>query len=147
MRLVLDTNTVVSALLWKGSPHDLFAAVRERRDIALYSSPKLLAELAELADVLGREKLAPAVAASNRSPEEQLRQYISLVRIVTPASVQPVIVADPDDDHVIACALAAGADLIVSGDRHLLNLRSYQGMPIVAVTEALARVAKAGAGN
>ena len=144
MRLVLDTNTVVSALLWKGSPHDLFAAVRERRDIALYSSPKLLAELA---DVLGREKLAPAVAASNRSPEEQLRQYISLVRIVTPASVQPVIVADPDDDHVIACALAAGADLIVSGDRHLLNLRSYQGMPIVAVTEALARVAKAGAGN
>lgn len=144
MRLVLDTNTVVSALLWKGSPHDLFAAVRERRDIALYSSPKLLAELA---DVLGREKLAPAVAASNRSPEEQLRQYISLVRIVTPASVQPVIVADPDDDHVIACALAAGADLIVSGDCHLLNLRSYQGMPIVAVTEALARVAKAGAGN
>ena len=144
MRLVLDTNTVVSALLWKGSPHDLFAAVRERRDIALYSSPKLLAELA---DVLGREKLAPAVAASNRSPEEQLRQYISLVRIVTPANVQPVIVADPDDDHVIACALAAGADLIVSGDRHLLNLRSYQGMPIVAVTEALARVAKAGAGN
>ena len=144
MRLVLDTNTVVSALLWKGSPHDLFAAVRERRDIALYSSPKLLAELA---DVLGREKLAPAVAASNRSPEEQLRQYISLVRIVTPANVQPVIVADPDDDHVIACALAAGADLIVSGDRHLLNLGSYQGMPIVAVTEALARVAKAGAGN
>lgn len=45
-----------------------------------------------------------------------------------------------DDDHVLACALAAKADLIVSGDAHLLNLKTYQGVPIVSAAEALARL-------
>jgi predicted nucleic acid-binding protein len=49
-------------------------------------------------------------------------------------------VTDPDDDHVLACALAAQADLIVSGDAHLLNLKNYQSIPIVAAAEALTRL-------
>lgn len=137
MRLVLDTNTVISALLWKGSPHDLFTAARGRRDSVLYSSPKLLAEFA---DVLSRAKLAPVLSSSNQSPESLMRRYVSLVRIVVPASVPPVIAADPDDDHVLACAVAAPADLIVSGDAHLLNLKTYQGIPIVTAAEALTRL-------
>jgi predicted nucleic acid-binding protein len=56
---------------------------------------------------------------------------------VVPAVVAPVIRADPDDDHVLACALAAKADLIVSGDSHLLNLKTYQGIPIVGAAQAL----------
>lgn len=47
---------------------------------------------------------------------------------------------DPDDDHVLACALAAHADLIVSGDSHLLELKGYQGIPIVSAAEALKRL-------
>ena len=49
--------------------------------------------------------------------------------------------SDPDDDEVLACALAAKADLIVSGDSHLLNLKSYQGIEIVRPAEALKRLA------
>lgn len=49
---------------------------------------------------------------------------------------------DPDDDHVLACALAAQADLVVSGDSHLLDLNSYQGIPIVGAAEALERIAR-----
>jgi len=48
--------------------------------------------------------------------------------------------ADPDDDHVLACAVAAQADLIVSGDPDLLNLKSYQHIPIVSPVEALKRL-------
>ena len=55
MRLVLDTNTVISGLLWKRSPHRLLSLAGERREISLHTSPKLLAELA---DVLSRAKLA-----------------------------------------------------------------------------------------
>jgi putative PIN family toxin of toxin-antitoxin system len=135
----LDTNTVVSGLLWKGIEHGLLTEIGGRTDIALYASPKLLAELA---DVLSRNKLARAVAASGLSPDQSMSRYLEVVRVVTPTDVPPVILADPDDDHVLACALAARVDLIVSGDPHLLNLNSYQGIPIVGTREALERIAK-----
>ncbi len=137
MRLVLDTNTIVSGLLWKGPPHAVLMAARERNDISLYSSPRLLAELA---NVLARKKLSTAVVASTRSPEVLLQRYLQVARVVVPAVIAPVIRTDPDDDHVLACALAAKADLIVSGDSHLLNLKTYQGIPVVNAAEALTRL-------
>jgi uncharacterized protein len=57
--------------------------------------------------------------------------------LVSPPAVPRVVPNDPDDDHVLACALAASAELIVSGDRHLLALGSFQGMPIVKLAEAV----------
>ena len=53
------------------------------------------------------------------------------------------VVIDPDDDAVLACALAANANLIVSGDAHLLNLKSFHRMSIITASEALARIGKA----
>jgi predicted nucleic acid-binding protein len=58
------------------------------------------------------------------------------------ATIEGVVVADPDDDHVIACALAAKADAIVSGDGHLLNLKEYQGMRIINPAEAIRSLAQ-----
>ena len=139
MRLVLDTNTVVSGLLWKGTEHTLLAEAGERTDIVLYASPKLLAELA---DVLSRKKLARVVAASELSPDHLMSRYLDAVQVVAPADIPAVVLADLDEDHVLACALAAQADLIVSGDPDLLNLKSYQGIPIVGTAEALDRIAR-----
>lgn len=62
------------------------------------------------------------------------------MRLVHPASIGPTILADADDDHVLACALAAQADLIGSGDPDLLNLKSYHDIPIVSPAEALKRL-------
>jgi predicted nucleic acid-binding protein len=59
---------------------------------------------------------------------------------VQPATIAPTVLADPDDDHVLACALAAKAELIVSGDRHLLHLHEYQGIPILNTADALKRL-------
>jgi len=134
MRLVLDTNTVISALLWKGEPHNLLAAARARRATTLHTSAKLLAELV---DVLSRDKLASAVAATGENPETLLRRYVNLVQVHVPLAIPAVVLSDPDDDEVLACAIAANAQFIVSGDRDLLSLKTYRGISIVSAAEAI----------
>jgi predicted nucleic acid-binding protein len=57
-----------------------------------------------------------------------------------PAIIPPVIIEDPDDDVVLACAVAAQVDLVVSGDPHLVKLGQYEGIPIVTPAEAVERV-------
>jgi uncharacterized protein len=66
--------------------------------------------------------------------------YAALVSIVTPATITPTITRDPADDQVLAAALAAQADLIVSGDAHLLDLKSFLGISITNAAEAAARL-------
>jgi putative PIN family toxin of toxin-antitoxin system len=104
MRLVLDTNTIISALLWKGAPHRLLAALRERRATTLHTTAKLLAELV---DVLSRKKLASAVAATGENPETLLRRYVNLVQVHAPMVIPPTVLSDPDDDEVLSCATEA----------------------------------------
>jgi putative PIN family toxin of toxin-antitoxin system len=139
VRIVLDTNVVLSALLWRGTPHHLLATIGQRSSILLYSSTALLEELA---DVLTRPSATKRLALIGRSAREVLADYVEAIELVEPASVPRVVVGDVDDDQVIAAAIAARADLIVSGDRkHLLPLGSHQGIDIVDAAEAVRRIA------
>lgn len=70
-----------------------------------------------------------------------MERYAALARTVRPASIAPTILADPDDDVVLATAKAARARLIVSGDRHLLSLSAgFEGIDILSVAAALASI-------
>jgi uncharacterized protein len=71
-----------------------------------------------------------------------LAAYRDLVEVVAPAQITPTVIADPDDDAVLACALAGHADLIVSGDAHLLNLKRFHHIRILTVREALELIAQ-----
>jgi len=133
LRLVADTNTVVSALLWHGAPHRLFEAI-EREELSFYASRALVDELA---DVLARRKLARAVRASGKSVSALVAGYEKLVQLVQPRPLRRRVGRDPDDEAVIACALAARASLIVSGDKDLLVLKTYRRIRIVSAVEAL----------
>lgn len=136
MKLVADTNVVVSGLLWLGNPGRVLEAAALGR-VTLYTSPALVAELAA---TLGGAKLARRVEHSGLSLDELLERYLNVAIAVEPATVPRVVTTDPDDDQVLACALAAQADLIVSGDADLLELKTYQDIAIVGATEAMRRI-------
>lgn len=138
MRVVIDTNVLIAGLLWHGSPHALLTQVRSCA-LGLVSSPALLVELA---DVLSRTKFDAVLKRTNTSRERLLAEVRQLTQVLDPLPLplaQPVC-RDPDDDKVLALALAARVELIVSGDRDLLVLQQFEGMPIVDPAQALQRV-------
>ncbi len=138
MKLVVDTNVVISGLLWLGNPGRVLEAAATGV-LTIYTS---IALIDELADTLGKRKLAARVLASGLTLEGLLQRYLDVAIAVKAPAVDPVVLADPDDDHVLACALAAQANLIVSGDSDLLDLKSYRGIPIVSDVEALERLGR-----
>jgi len=141
LRVVLDTNVVMSALLWRGKPYLLLEAIRQRSDVRLVSSAALLEELA---DVLTRPSATKRLALIGRTAREVLADYVEAIELVEPASVPRVVPSDADDDHVIAAAVAAGATLIVSGDSDLLSMGSHQGIEIVSAAVAVEIVGATG---
>lgn len=138
MRIVLDTNVVMSALLWRGTPHQLLQAISQQPRIQLFTSAALLEELA---DVLTRPSPAKRLSLIGTTAREVLADYIDAVELVEPLTVPRVVPSDPDDDQVIAAAMAAQADLIVSGDSDLLSMGSHQNIPIVTAAQAFQKVA------
>jgi putative PIN family toxin of toxin-antitoxin system len=121
-------------LLWDGTPKALFA-LAQTRDLDFCTSRALLDELA---DVLSRKILAKTIAAIPTTPASLLRHYQGFAHLVQPRAVRRVVPHDPDDDQVLACAIAARAHLIISGDRHLLTLGGeHRGIPILSPAQAL----------
>jgi uncharacterized protein len=137
VRAVIDTNVLLSGVLWHGAPHAVLEHVRAGR-LSLVSSPALLAELV---DVIGRAKFDVILKRSNTSRENVLAEVRELADVVEPPPLPQPVCRDPDDDAVLALALAAHVDLIVSGDNDLLTLGVFQGIPIVTASQAMLRVA------
>ncbi len=136
MNIVLDTNTVISGLFWKGAPRQVLDLARAG-SLTLFTSPELLAELA---DVLGREKFSARLALAETNVDELVYGYAALAKTIRPAKIKPAIKADPDDDKVLACAKAAKAEIIISGDNHLLDLVEYEDIRILTVNQLLEEV-------
>ena len=137
MRVVVDTNLLVSGVISAGLPRRLVDGARDGA-FELCTSEVLLAELL---NVLSREKFAARLAQAGLTPSGIVDDLRTLAVVVSPVAVPRVIRADADDDHLLAAALAGNADLIASGDkRHVLPLGSYQGISIVTAQEAVARI-------
>jgi putative PIN family toxin of toxin-antitoxin system len=137
VRVVADTNTVVSAFLWGGTPADVLIAAREQRH-SLFTSATLIAELE---DVLAREKFAKRITQVGSTVADLLAGYRALAQLVRTAVIAPVC-RDPDDDHVLACALAADATLIVTRDKDLLTLDPFRSIRVLSARAALALLAE-----
>lgn len=139
MRIVADTNTVLSGLLWQGPPRQIIDQARAGA-VTLHTSLTLLAELAE---VIGRGKFARRILHANLSAVRLVEDYRRLAVLVEPQPLPAPVSRDPDDDHVLACALAAEVTLIVSGDDDLLSLDRFRDIHILTAREALDLIATA----
>lgn len=128
IRVVLDTNVFISALMFGGRPGNLLD-LAFLQSFHLVISPELLEEL--------DEKLLSkfAVSASDRA---MIRVKLeSIAEVIRPQMALSVIKDDPDDDRVLECALEGRAEYIVTGDRDLLKLGSYEDISIVSVRQFL----------
>jgi putative PIN family toxin of toxin-antitoxin system len=134
-RAVLDTNVLVSALISPGGPSAALLLELRAGAFELVVSPILLAELGE---VLGRPKFRPYVTAAEATAYMELIRHEATIHDDPPPGEDPLS-ADPDDEYLLDLARAAAADVLVSGDSHLLVLRDV--VPVMSPAEFLASLA------
>lgn len=126
LRIVFDTNIIISGYFWRGAPrHALDLALNGR--VILLASDELITELRE---TLMRTKFDPYFEQSGRTRDELFTEFEGSVASVIPAFVPEGVVRDPKDRHILACAVGGNADAIISGDKDLTDLKQYKGIPI-----------------
>lgn len=134
MILVLDTNVVVSAQVFGGTPRILVAEALKRGHL-LATCAEILAEVEE---VFQRDHIIQAAEKAG-IPPPSIRAYARITSFFPPIPIPPTV-RDPDDDIILGCALAAKADMVVSGDLDLLDLGSYENIRIMTVSAALQQI-------
>jgi putative PIN family toxin of toxin-antitoxin system len=134
LRVTADTNILISGIIFpKGKPFQLLEMAREGKINMTVSEPIL----DEMADVLARKFGWPPHEIA-----EARRRVQRMARTVTPAVQLNVVKEDPDDNRIVECAVSAGSDYIVSGDKDLLRLGRYDAIRIVMVADFLEIAAK-----
>jgi putative PIN family toxin of toxin-antitoxin system len=133
MLVVVDTCVLISAVLWTGLPHRLIE-LAEAGDITICVSGEILQEFRE---VLSRPKFKGKIQDRLTTVEEIMQGVLRLAALYPAPPPDEIVQTDPDDDKFIACALAAGAKYLISGDSHLLDLEEHTGVCIVTVREFL----------
>lgn len=129
VRVVIDTNVLISALVGHGKPKRLVSRVLEEH--VLVTSMEMLAELS---DVISRGKFSQVKRSQATSFISKLAVEADIVR---PKRYVRIIKEDPDDDVVLVTAHEGKAEYIISGDKHLLDLRAYKGTKIMTASEML----------
>ncbi len=134
MKVVFDTNVLISALLWDGRVTKLLCRLRSDKLILCFS----LETIAEFVDVVKRPKFSKRLARKKYTPQKILDEILSSKpKFFAPDRGFPILVKDPSDDKFIHLAALAKAEYIVSGDKALLELKEYKGVRIVSVAEFL----------
>ena len=133
MRVVLDTNVIISGLLWKGIPKVLFDFV-EQRVVQLCLTTRILNEVER---VLGYPKIKQQLRLAQISPAEIMAYLYEHSILFADITIVDLITEDPSDNMFIDCALLSNAQWIVSGDEHLLKLKQVGDIKIVKPSEFL----------
>jgi len=123
VRIVLDTNVFISGVFFSGPPYQILKTWRDGK-VQLVISQEILEEYQRVGETL-----------ADQFPGVDLGPILEILTVkakltLSPSLPEPVS-DDPDDDKFLACALASKAKLIVSGDKHLLNVSGYRGIDII----------------
>ena len=124
MRIVCDTNVLVSGVLFNGPPRRIL----EQIALGKIENAISLEILAEAKDVLGR----PKFDLSSEQVTGIIETFTETFVLVTSTERVAVVKDDPDDDRILEAALASRASIIVSGDKHLLSLGQWNKVGILS---------------
>jgi putative PIN family toxin of toxin-antitoxin system len=131
-RIVLDTNVIISAVLFGGPPRQVLELVVSGAVDCFLSVPML----EEIRQVLDRPKFG-------FSPEQSfqlLEELHATSYVINPAIRLDVVTSDPDDNMVLECALESDSDFIISGDKHLLELVKFRSIQIITPSDYLKKI-------
>jgi len=123
LKAVMDTNVFVSGVFFSGPPYQILQAW-QAGEFELVVSQEILDEYRRVGEVLAEEH-----AAIDLKPI--LTFVLEHAKVYKPAKLKEPVCEDPDDDKFLACALASGSKVIISGDKHLLQVSGYQGIEVL----------------
>ena len=131
LNAVFDTNLLISGILWRGIPFQLLKWAEEGRS-RIYTSLEILDEVYR---VLHYPKFEQYIDKQKASSRELFAKIASLCTIIQVEQVISGVCSDADDEKFLSCALAANVKVLVSGDRHLLDLKQYKSVRIMTARE------------
>jgi uncharacterized protein len=129
--VVFDTNVLFSGIGWQGSPYFCLQMARAG-NIKSVTCLEILSEF--------NEKLKSKMGLTTAEAARAVAEILSFSELIKIENKLQVVPSDPDDNKVVECAYVGKADFIVSGDRHLLELENYQGIPILRANSFIERV-------
>jgi uncharacterized protein len=129
-KIVLDTNVFISALLFEGEASKLVNLWKQGQVVPLVSAETLT----EIARVLACPKFDLENREIKSLINEDILPYVETVKIIRPIEC---VCPDPGDDIFLACAVNGKAEAVISGDRHLLSLKEFEGIPILKIADLL----------
>jgi len=134
MKIVLDTNVLISGIFFSGLPHRILNAWQQGK-IKIALSQEILREYQRVAEEL-----------SKQFPKIDIQQILDLLtihsEIVDTQGFEVTVCEDPDDDMFISCALASKSKFVVSGDKHLLRISGYQGIEVLKPRDFAEKIPK-----
>jgi len=134
LKFTLDTNTFISATISKGNEYEILKLAKDGK-IKIISSLEIIKEFRE---VISRRKFG----FSQKQIDNVTKQILSISDLIVPIIKLKIVKDDPDDDKILECAVSGSVDYVVSGDRHLLDLKEYDNIPIIKTAEALKIIKK-----
>ena len=134
MKIVPDCNTILSGFLFQGNEAKLFELAEEHK-ISVFISEEILEEVM---GVISRPKFGLTV----QERKEAIEKLLKISSVIKPTKKINIVKEDPADNKFIECAAEAKAEYIVSGDKHLLNIKSYGNIKIIKTKELLALLKK-----
>jgi len=133
MKIVLDTNILVSGTYWKGSSDKIIELV-DKGKIELIISKKIISEYY---NVINRDEIIDKVKEKSLILNKSVSKIISNSIIVEPLEKFDIIKGDPDDNMILECAIEGKADYIITNDNHLLEIKEFKQIKIMAPEEFL----------
>ncbi len=133
LKLVLDTNTLISAFFWEGNEAELLRKI-EQGKARLYITGDILSEIEQ---VIKRSKFNDVMGKANLTPDQIIQKIVSFSHLVIAPQLNIKVCRDEKDNKLLECAQSAKASYLVSGDDDLLSLKEYEKIPIIRASEML----------